>query len=78
MIIGPRSDSILAPAEPSRHSIVTPLVIDLSDVIESQEMTSPFIATGSGITTGSGEEHPVRISAATTNKARFIGNPHRS
>jgi hypothetical protein len=62
---------MLAPAVPSRHSIVAPLVIDLSKVIDAQEITSPFIATGSG------EEHPVRNSAATTNKARFIGNPHR-
>jgi hypothetical protein len=72
MIIGPRRDSILAPTEPSRHSIVAPLVIDLSKVTDAQEITSSFIATGSG------EEHPVRISAATINKARFIENPHRS
>jgi hypothetical protein len=47
------------------------LVIDLSKVIDAQEITSPFIATGSG------DEQPERISAAMTNTARFIGNPHR-
>jgi hypothetical protein len=74
MIIGPRSDSILAPAEPSRHSIVTPLVIVLSEVIDSQEITSPLTATGSG----AAEEQEVSAMAKRNIPNSFIGNPHRS
>jgi hypothetical protein len=74
MIIGPRRDSILAPAVPSRHSIVGPLLIDLSKVIEAQEITSPFTATGSG----AGEAHEVSAIARRNIPITFIGNPHHS
>ena len=72
MIIGPRKDSITVPAEPSTHSTDIPWVMDLSDVTDAQEITSPFIAAGSG------DEQPVSNRAITINKARFIGNPHRT
>jgi hypothetical protein len=72
MIIGPRKDSITVPAEPSTHSTDIPWVIDLSELTDAQEITSPCIAACSG------EEQPVSNRAITINKARFIGNPHRS
>ena len=68
--MGPRRDSSIAPAEPSTHSSDIPLVIDLSAVIEPQEITSPFTETGVG------EAHAVKDSAIRMIPKRFIGNPH--
>jgi hypothetical protein len=74
MIIGPRRDSINVPAEPSTHSTAMPVVIDLSDVTDPQETTSPLTATGSG----AGELHEVSAMARRNIPNAFIGNPHRS
>jgi hypothetical protein len=70
MIIGPRRDSRIAPAEPSTHSTDIPLVIDLSAVIDVQEITSPFTEIGTG------DAHAVREIAIRNIARRFNGNPH--
>jgi hypothetical protein len=72
MIIGPLSDSRIAPGEPSTHSTDIPLVIDLSAVTEVHETTSPFADIGAG------NAHAVSESAIRNIPICFIGNPHRS